>query len=124
MRPLTALAFLAGLASIAATTVACSDDDGGGGVTADVAIVDGASSLGDLAFDPNPFTESFANSAEVVWVNDDGVTHRLVSDVAGIFDSGNMSAGDDFTHTFAAAGTYPYHCSIHPTMVGSIVIMP
>ena len=30
--------------------------------------------------------------------------------------------GDTYSFTFTAAGTYPYHCSIHPNMVGTIVI--
>jgi plastocyanin len=33
-----------------------------------------------------------------------------------------MSNGQTFTHTFDTAGTFKYHCSIHPFMTGSIVV--
>ncbi len=121
MRPLLALSLLAGTASLAATA-ACSSDSGPN-VTADVSIVAGASGLGANAFDPNPLTQSIATKATVTWVNNDGVTHRVISD-APLFDSANLSGGDNYTFTFTAAGTYTYHCSIHPTMVGTITINP
>lgn len=98
----------------------------------DVAIRRDASSLGNGAFSPNPFSESFATRATVKWVNGDrtsggygstGTAHRLVSDNA-IFDSGTLAPGAAYSFTFAAAGMYPYHCSIHPTMVGTITITP
>ena len=90
-------------------------------MTADVTITPGASAKTTTAFSPNPFTESIATQATVTWVNDDGVTHRVVSD-APLFDSGNLGSGDNYTFTFTAAGTYTYHCSIHPHMVGTITI--
>ena len=120
MRPLAALSLLAGLASLAGTA-ACSSDNSGPPVTGDVSIVSGASSLGAAAFDPNPFSESIATQATVTWVNNDGVPHRIVSD-APLFDSPSLGGGGTYTFTFTAAGTYTYHCSIHPTMVGTITI--
>jgi plastocyanin len=122
MRPFAALSLLAGLASLAATA-ACSSDNNNGGVTRDVTIVSGASTKGAAAFSPNPFTESAATRSEVIWANDDGTTHRVVSD-APLFDSGNLGNGGTFTFNFTAPGTYTYHCSIHPTMVGTITIDP
>jgi plastocyanin len=42
---------------------------------------------------------------------------------SGGFDGGNLSTGQTFSHTFATAGTYFYHCAIHPTeMMGKIVV--
>jgi len=121
MRPRLALALL-GVTALATTGFACSSDNNGS-VTHDVTVVSGASSKGNLAFSPNPFTESSATRSEVIWLNSDGTTHRIVSD-APLFDSGNLGNGATFTFNFTAPGTYPYHCSIHPTMVGSIVIDP
>ncbi len=99
----------------------------------DVSIVPNASTRGSAAFTPNPFSESLASSATVVWVNGDrvssgyggmsGTTHHLVSDT-GLFDSAALAPGSKFTFTFAGSGTYKYHCSIHAAMVGTITITP
>jgi plastocyanin len=98
----------------------------------DVTIVLNASNKGTSAFSPNPFTESFATRAAVIWVNSDltsgsygstGTAHHLVSD-GGLFDSGVIAPGKSYTFSFAASGTYSYHCSIHSTMVGTITITP
>jgi len=123
MRPRLALSLLAGLAFIAGTA-ACSDDDGNNNPPeSDISITSGASGKTTNAFDPNPFTRSLATSGRVIWINNDGTTHDIESDTP-LFDSGDMSSGDTFTFTFTAAGTYAYHCSIHPNMVGTIVIDP
>ena len=42
----------------------------------------------------------------------------------GAFSSGNMADSETFTFTFTAPGTYAYHCTIHPTMVGTITVNP
>jgi plastocyanin len=122
MRPLLALTLIAGLASLAGTA-ACSDDNNGNTPTGDVSITSGASTKTTTAFSPNPFTRSLATSGQVTWVNSDGITHTVVSDLP-LFDSGNVPAGDTYTFVFSAPGTYAYHCSIHPNMVGTIVIDP
>lgn len=50
--------------------------------------------------------------------------HRLVgSGGEPAFDSGSMNAGDTFTHTFPAAGTYEYVCRFHP-MLGGVRVNP
>ena len=102
----------------------------------DVEILPNASTKAALAFSPANFAESFATRAKVVWINGDevnsggayggmtGTTHHLVSDTPGLFDSGLFQAGSRFNFTFAAPGVYTYHCSIHPTMVGTITIDP
>ena len=122
MRPRLALSLLVGAAFIAGTA-ACGDDDGNGGVAVDVTIPPNASTLGDEAFVPNPYTESIAVQSEVVWRNTDGTTHTIVSD-APLFESGVLNNGDTYEFNFTAPGTYTYHCSIHPGMVGTIIIEP
>ena len=119
----TTLPLLFGVAVILAGT-ACSSDNNSPNVTGDVLIVQGASTLTTTAFSPNPFTESMATKATVIWANKDGILHHVVSD-APLFDSGNsLSSGGTYTFTFSTPGTYTYHCSIHPNMVGTIVINP
>lgn len=100
---------------------------------ADVSIVLGASTKTNAAFDPDSFTITLGLKDSVTWRNDDatdgnyplngiGVNHHIVSDSAGVFDSGIMTPGATFVHRFTGAGTFRYHCPIHPTMVGVIVV--
>ncbi len=57
----------------------------------------------------------------VTWTNDGGVIHTTTS-TEGLWDSGIMSSGDTFSYTFDEAGSYAYICSLHPAMVGTIVV--
>jgi plastocyanin len=59
--------------------------------------------------------------AKVVWVNRDDVPHTVVSN-AKLFASKALDTDDQFSHVFAAAGTYPYFCGVHPHMTGQIVV--
>jgi len=72
-----------------------------------------------FAFSPATLTISVGKT--VTWTNSDSVTHTIASD-DGSFDSGNIVPGQTFSRTFSTAGTYAYHCSIHPSMKGAIVV--
>ncbi|HSB55064.1 MAG TPA: plastocyanin/azurin family copper-binding protein [Gemmatimonadales bacterium] len=118
---------LAGLACSSSTDYG----SGGGGSNppppSDVAIVSGAEFKTNTAFNPNPFTAALNGGASVTvkWGNGDGTTHKLLANGASpAFSSGNIAPGQTFSATFTAAGTYAYHCTIHPNMVGSIVVNP
>jgi plastocyanin len=108
----------------------------GGGMQAanGVSIVLGAQSKGTAAFTPNPITISLASATGgvVKWTNNDqnsgvyggtGVTHDITAD-NGSFTSGSLLPGAIFETTLAAPGDYPYHCSIHPTMKGTVTVTP
>jgi plastocyanin len=58
----------------------------------------------------------------VHWTNGDGVAHTVTSD-SGAFDSGALFPGESFELPFDAVGTYPYHCSIHPSMTGQVIVV-
>ncbi len=58
---------------------------------------------------------------EVTWVNRDDMPHTVTS-TTGVFSSKALDTGDRFTHTFEQPGTYPYYCTIHPRMTGTIVV--
>ena len=55
----------------------------------------------------------------VQWTNVSVRTHTVTSD-AGLFDSGELPGGARVTFPFNAAGTYAYHCTIHPSIRGEI----
>jgi plastocyanin len=59
--------------------------------------------------------------AKVTWTNDDTVVHTVTADTNS-FASGNLQPAGSFSFTFTRPGTYAYHCSIHPSMHGSVVV--
>ncbi len=99
---------------------------------AQVSIVPGASTLTDKAFSPNSIEVTVGQT--VVWTNDDSAFHTVTSGTAGAadvgkeFDSGLTgpsaltSKGKTFEHTFDIAGEYPYFCTLHPAMVGTVIV--
>ena len=50
-----------------------------------------------------------------------GVTHTATAD-GGLFDSGNLAPGQSYPFTFTRAGSFAYHCQIHPSMTGTITV--
>ena len=79
-----------------------------------------------MAFSPSTITVK-ANST-VTWNNKDGVAHTVTSDTPGLFESGSISSsggyggGGTWSHIFITAGSFPYHCSIHSSMKGTVVV--
>jgi len=57
----------------------------------------------------------------VTWVNCDEVTHTSTSDT-GVWDSGSLTPGTTYQRTFSAAGAFPFHCTPHPSMQGTVVV--
>jgi plastocyanin len=72
-----------------------------------------------FAFNPQSLTVKAGTT--VKWTNQDSAPHTITSD-AGDWDSGSLGKGQSFSHTFAQAGTFTYHCTIHPSMKGTIVV--
>ena len=82
-----------------------------------VSIVAGASTMTTTAFAPNPITVSAGGT--VTWTNADSTAHTSTSD-SGAWDSGTIAPGGKFSMTFMSTGSFPYHCLIHPGMVGTV----
>lgn len=55
----------------------------------------------------------------VVWINNDAVDHTIVG--TG-FSSSPIGQGESFSQVFNTPGTYDYHCGIHPSMTGQIIV--
>jgi len=75
------------------------------------------SSSGMAGFAPNPIT--VAVGAAVTWTNNDSIAHDVTSDT-GVWNSNSMAPGAQFTFTFQTKGAFPYHCAVHPGMVGTV----
>jgi plastocyanin len=68
-----------------------------------------------------PATLTVPVNSVVTWVNKDDLPHVIASN-DGVFKSKALDTDDKYSYTFSKAGTYPYFCSIHPKMVGKIVV--
>jgi plastocyanin len=64
-----------------------------------------------------------ASGATVTWTNADDSPHT-VREKDGKFKSAALDTDDTFSQTFTAPGEYEYFCTIHPRMVGKIVVKP
>jgi plastocyanin len=73
----------------------------------------------DFMFMPTPLTVKAGST--VTWTNMDNEPHTVVSDT-GLFKSGGMDTNESFSFKFDKPGTYHFTCSIHPRMVGTIVV--
>jgi plastocyanin len=54
-------------------------------------------------------------------VNLDDEPHTVASDT-GLFRSGGLDTNETFSFKFDKPGTYHYTCSIHPKMVGTVLV--
>ena len=92
-----------------------------GGAVVDAAAKAVTIKIDNFAFAPPDLT--IAAGTTVTWKNDDGEVHKVQDDHKR-FSSAALDTDDSFSHTFATPGVYHYFCSIHPYMVGKIVVKP
>ncbi|MBA3318775.1 MAG: biphenyl 2,3-dioxygenase [Gemmatimonadales bacterium] len=111
---LRALALLTGAILMAA----CGGDNGGQGPPGNDDPPDGNVEVRNNLFDPSSLEVTSGSPVTWTW-NSGGVTHNVT------FDDGNSPSGDKSsgTHqrTFAAAGSFPYHCTIHGLGMSGVV---
>jgi plastocyanin len=107
-------AFLAGLLAIGSVGgVALAD----GAAKADA----GAITISAKNFMFSPATITVKAGSTVTWTNMDDEAHTVASDTK-LFRSAALDTNDHFSYKFDKAGTYHYMCTIHPRMMGTIVV--
>ena len=93
-------------------------------VTANAYILPNAVSLNDFAFGDEPIV-IFPNE-RLRWINADGLTHRIVADVADATDFRNTDDlqpnGGQQSFSMNKLGTTRIHCAIHPNMTGTLIV--
>lgn len=57
----------------------------------------------------------------IIWTNQDSDPHTIDS-TKNVWSSEALDTGDHFARTFGKAGTFPYYCSIHPFMHGTVIV--
>jgi amicyanin len=68
-----------------------------------------------------PGTIRVRAGATVTWTNRDSVPHNVTFMNGGA--SGTLGQGQSYSHTFTQPGTYDYHCTFHPGMIGRVVVV-
>ena len=81
-------------------------------------------SSGSFAFSPATLTIKVGTT--VTWTNMTQTGHTVTSDDGKSFDSGISTpiaaSGGTYSFTFTKAGTFAYHCQIHPFMKATIIV--
>lgn len=114
-------------------TTATDTEGGTAGTTEEVIvrIPEGASELTEDAYTPNPVEVSVGST--VTWINDDSTPHTATSGSSSSGSTGMFGGTDDSpeiigpegdtqSFTFNEAGEFEYYCTLHPNMVGSVVV--
>jgi plastocyanin len=92
---------------------------GGGGCSTSTEAAAVTVQIANFAFDP---PEATAKVGETIgWTNNDSTAHTATTDDGGC-DTGDIAPNATAGLVFDAAGTYAYHCKIHPNMTGTITI--
>jgi plastocyanin len=121
-RPLAVLAIvmsiaLAACSSTSSPTPTVAGATGGGNGAAPNMI-----KISNFAFSPDTMTVKVGS--KVTWTNEDSATHTVVSDDGKTFQSRGIAQNATYSFTFTSAGTFPYHCSVHPQMTAKIIVTP
>jgi plastocyanin len=120
-RGLTAAAAVGALAASVALPAGSADARRGGPPTAVALAKVTPVTVAGMAFTPASVSTTLGGS--VTWTFPEAIGHTTTSN-QGFWDSGTKLGGATFTHTFTSAGTFAYHCSIHPMMTGRVNVPP
>jgi plastocyanin len=113
-------AFLVGILLVAGCTQQPPPSNGGGNQTGNVVKISG------FAFVPQTITIKKGES--VTWINEDSTPHDVASDphpthtILPGLRSGTLQNGQSYSFTFEQTGSWGYHCHIHPSMTGTVVV--
>lgn len=73
--------------------------------------------IDEMAFSPSTITIEAGDT--VTWTNADDVPHTVTGTA---FDSGTIQPGGSYSRTFPTPGTFSYHCALHTSMTGSVIV--
>jgi plastocyanin len=122
-RSIILLVALGSFGGLIASTPACSSSSSPSSPTtspsADVTVTI-AGNLGAQSYTPSPVAMRVGQT--INWKNADAITHNATQD-GNLFATGNIAGGAASSPIMMnTAGTFAYHCSIHPGMIGTITV--
>jgi plastocyanin len=107
-------------APAAASQAAASQAAAGGAPTCTPGLDTTATQVGIANFAYNPSQAATTAGKSVSWTNADSAAHTVTFDSGP--DCGNLATAASVSATFPSAGSYPYHCTIHPSMKGTVTV--
>lgn len=75
--------------------------------------------ISNFAFAPASITVK--KGTKVTWTNQDSTAHTVTGTNGGP-DSAPFGSGASYSYTFTTVGTFPYHCTIHSSMTGTVIV--
>jgi plastocyanin len=93
-------------------------------ITEEGMVVSIVGNSGGNSYSPNPIEVKVGDT--VTWINNDSSPHTVTSSSSSNdsnFDSDVLQRGEAFSFTFDRGGEYPYFCTLHPSMVGTVVVL-
>jgi plastocyanin len=92
-------------------------------ITEEGKVVSIVGNSGSNSYNPNPIEIKVGDT--VTWINNDSSPHTVTSSSnESNFDSDVLQRGEAFSFIFDKEGQYPYFCTLHPSMVGTVVVLP
>ena len=79
-------------------------------------------SISNFSFNPGSITIN--KGMTVVWTNNDSVGHTVTADQGAGPASNLLNPGETYAYTFNDPGTFNYHCTVHPSMKGTVTVNP
>jgi plastocyanin len=113
------LGLLSAVLALAGSACGSSSNPAAPTVAADVTI-SMVGDKGNQSYSPNPTTMKTGQT--VAWKNNDTIVHDATQD-ASRFGTGTVNAGATSNPiAMTTAGTFTYHCTIHPGMVATLIV--
>jgi plastocyanin len=128
VKPRHSLSSLVVIAATALLFAGCGDGDSpsasanSSGSSSQVASGGSASAVKISDFKFAPASVTVKPGARVAVTNEDSTAHTATADDGHSFDTGTLADGASQTISVSKTGSYPYHCSIHPFMHGTLVV--
>ena len=69
-----------------------------------------------------PETLTVHRGERIVWTNKDPVPHTVTAMTPRAFDSRALAPNASWSYVAGKPGKYPYHCTSHPAMVGTLIV--
>jgi amicyanin len=76
--------------------------------------------IADMVFSPANITVK--KGTTVTWTNNDSVGHNVIADSGNGPNSQILQKGQTYSFTYDTAGSFSYHCGVHPSMKGTVTV--